>query len=1401
MIPNKDGMPSYKGYEYQIYITVRTALALIFKEKKCKEIIVEPATEEDIAVNLDDVDPDKAINTLQLPILKMPLQIQVKLRSGGPLDVSEFVNIVSNNALCVPTHGSIPRKRPIQLLNDDAELMYILITTSQVNKKLKPFVIDNIGDISLANTNNTPQRLKALQGADQNDLLKRIGILDQQVPKLLLFEIKEYLGQYCHVPITKQDECIEELVACVRDRLLGIRNREWSKDEICEVIYRHSGFPLVNKTMSSFVEPSNYLQIKDHLKKQNKLLIIGTPGVGKTLAADMIEYEYSISSTPYEIVKKEVNIGGIKNYLKKTGRYLFYLEDPWGNNSLSSEAMAWMSELPKLLEQASEDKKFLITSRVSILDQAVVSKRSLDLIIDDCISITQENYDKDARGKILSKKTTLLRPWQKDFINLNKNEILDILTVPISIDRFVALLEKESDESKVKINSLLQKSLLESIQATVMEEISNIGEDAIASSIALWLLTATGVEISIENARSVRKAIREKYSRYELDIQKLIEWMERARWLYIKGHTYYMHPTTLSGIEEIVKQNSTKAEDIISNYLESLVEINKQELAFNIITKLKDRKQMIPNEVSAIITRYLINKLMCSSDAEYSQNYYRVALWSNGDDPITLVAKGLVVGYQSSKWNRGFERWIYPEWSDKQFNDIKASEQAQSIARNFIRIILPRTNSFYGKGLVDLFCKLEWDFSTECQELLKSDITESTMNDKLIIKLALMGEPPSYEKVLKMILDKLSCVEIWWESFANEYNSALQAEFDFEYINHIIEEPDERFTPVENELEELVNHRREREGYSWILSHSDQKKLIKPWLVSIYESKSLTTKEELETLVSICDPVNMFRIWECIAKLHCKDLTHVLLCALKDSPFDDLKYCLNALCGLLSAEEVRNVLCNIKSELGLIRKAYLVMISRVMDHTGRFEYFDDKAKYTKSISVLLTVKELEFTDCLEKIQDSKEVKINKEFIPYLKEWIKEMPDLNASFAIEALAKIGYDIDDIAYDTLKDSKDYKARGNVLITLANLKTEKAHKLINNAALADTDYRVREIAINILANTDSQEEKLIVIQAYTDKSAPVRETCANLIGDMRWEIGLDALYTLLHDTRNIGGCGETRNFDNNTNYHVARAASLAFGKFSILPVEITEKMIDFVTCGKEKSDDIVVHYNLIKALSRQDHASVITLFEIFLENIWNMSGIKNSGFPLRYAAICGILSHIIQYAKNTKSINIQSISKAANHSDERLAAPALIILGILNTKALAEIRGVLSQDEITSDRIVLLSATFMVAGAQLPNEFYTGILSQSYAGKQVLDYYTDHDPIDNEKNWKEFVNRNAEVKKWVNSVESEKGIGPYLGLIINQLFAERGYNPLKGYNFRGNDLAENIQIMNYYSMSRGR
>lgn len=154
-----------------------------------------------------------------------------------------------------------------------------------------------------------------------------------------------------------------------------------------------------------------------------------------------------------------------------------------------------------------------------------------------------------------------------------------------------------------------------------------------------------------------------------------------------------------------------------------------------------------------------------------------------------------------------------------------------------------------------------------------------------------------------------------------------------------------------------------------------------------------------------------------------------------NTDYDNIEDCINALCGLLNSKNLKEELYKIKEKLSFIRKSYIVMVAKHMNFSRKYNYFDNKREYIKSISTLLYEDELEFITYLEKTKDNKKIEVREEYIPYLKEWIAKVPDLYATFAMK---------------------------------------------------------------VLAESASEDDKLVVLKAYKDKSAPVRETCARIIGD---------------------------------------------------------------------------------------------------------------------------------------------------------------------------------------------------------------------------------------------------------------------------------------------------------------
>ena len=174
MTPNNNGISAYKGYEYQILATVWIALDLIFQRKFCEKIVVEPASGEDIAAELN-VEPEKANSIVDVCSDKFPLEIQIKLRNSGHWTTSKFCEVLQGKTQIKGTRGPEKRKRPLDILSSSPTSKYILLTNAQTHSDLHPFVISSVGEKSKATKiPNAPEAL------DSQSIAQRIGNLSQR---------------------------------------------------------------------------------------------------------------------------------------------------------------------------------------------------------------------------------------------------------------------------------------------------------------------------------------------------------------------------------------------------------------------------------------------------------------------------------------------------------------------------------------------------------------------------------------------------------------------------------------------------------------------------------------------------------------------------------------------------------------------------------------------------------------------------------------------------------------------------------------------------------------------------------------------------------------------------------------------------------------------------------------------------------------------------------------------------------------------------------------------------------------------------------------------------------------------------------------------------------------------
>jgi hypothetical protein len=467
-VPTAGGPPAYQGYEYQIEVTIWVALQLMLPGAVRSDWIeVEPASEEDVRAKLE-VPSEEAVSTLQIPG-EQEFQIQVKLRSR-PFSSNDFKNLVSpSTSQKRQKGGPAPRLRPIEYLRTRRDTSYILITSAQVDPKLSHHLIQRL-DAWPAATKlpfEASARLK-LSAEEQASIASRLRIFHQQGLEVVQGKIRQLLSGIAHVPSGWLATCHRALREAVRDRLLGRAPREWARKALHDIIEQHRGLP--RHPHEQFIKPVIYEGLLQRLEQKFALILVGTRGVGKSATADVLAHEHRMRSEPFEVIHSNISPLDIRGYLNRPGRYLFHLEDPWGaTSSKSLEAPKWAEQLPYLLNRASPDKRFLITSRKGIFKE-VFPKEMPGVIDVATVEFLAEHYDDDQRWKILM-HTLRAHPVQEDFAVAHRETILSELTVPYSLQVFGQQLRKKESLSDSELKALLRGSMMETLGQTVAGDV------------------------------------------------------------------------------------------------------------------------------------------------------------------------------------------------------------------------------------------------------------------------------------------------------------------------------------------------------------------------------------------------------------------------------------------------------------------------------------------------------------------------------------------------------------------------------------------------------------------------------------------------------------------------------------------------------------------------------------------------------------------------------------------------------------------------------------------------------------------------------------------------------------------------------------------------------------------
>ncbi len=1380
---DSDGVASYQGYEYQILATVWLSLELLFSRKGCDSLVVEPVSGEDVAADLD-VPAEAAVSNVTLELTPQSIEVQIKLRQTDQWTPARFEEVVRGKGEPAKAGGHATRTRPIQQLLARPTTRFVLLTNAQVNRDLQPFLIERLGDDSAAVT--IPGEAAPGETAET---AKRVAILQQQHPDLLRARIHKLL-QAAGVPYVEREPCAEKLQEEVRSRLLRKAPPEFSRNDLFALLRAFDGLP-PESPGEFFVAPGNFGDMASRLEDDHRLAIVGPPGMGKTLTAQELVRQHRAAADAYKVVSETAGPGELAKCLDLPGRYLFFLEDPWGQFKLSVDADRWATELPKLLLRASSDKRFLITSRTAIQNTAFANLVPQELAATQCV-LNDSHYTVAQRREILERALASAAPWQRDFFQQHRDQILRSLTAPYSLILFASMLMRANTDKDVQLEKLIHDCNVDVIGSTIAAELKALGRETVASTIALWAWLMARRKVNPQATDELRRTIRGGGFSGEIDVRKLLTYLAQAQWFREREGEFSAHPAILEGLELVVSQEPGLTEEVLTALMEGLAAQNRGNLAHRIHKSLTGRQLSLPPRVQAAIDSYLLSRLKEASRYDFTEAFEGVARESRSSEPVAILARAL-----RAKPTRGglldYEPWQPPLLAEAEINRIHDSTEARQFAGKFVRNMLSSESAaaYHASQLQAFFDQFGWNLADDYLLAVEDGLEHDNIHVEAAIEGAVGVDAPPFDRIIDAALRHYDATCKWWEESQETYRQARQAEMDADHASHIEEQPQERFAPSEAVLKAIVALRIRKQGHDWLLNHPRKADLLDAWAESVTPSTSLP---ELEALAGACEPSLQTVFFRAAEESRNKQLSSSILASTLAAG-DGAARGWRTLMRLLTSEELAQLTTEATASLPIVRRLELAdAIAAASSHKAE----DAEAKADRIISILLNAQERRLWEATQPKQIGKvplPAQDAEFFRASLQAAAASASDELAIRAAFQLAAWGEDFT-AHLPRLLASESPETRVNALRLLGRCSDATARDRLR-AALSDKDYRCRREAMAVLAEGATDSEKKSILALARDPSAPVREACAAIISHYQWDDAQPVLFELLKDRRsNQHGVGLFRG--QFPSFHVARAAAQALDTFTDRAhISAFEAVKSFLADRNQEQDDPIVHYYSLQFLASVQTQEVVTLLVEYLSDDWHVGGMKHEGFPLRYVAAWGLLTQLLNDESVADQVSTEAIYEAARHHDPRLAGPSLVCLGLCGHRASGHVVQLCRTDGLSENRAALLLIALALADADAPPEL-TRVLAQHPVTSVIQA--ADSGIVSDEATWTQFCEVSPEIQQWIANIQSSEDVNPVLRLALYELFEQRIEGHLSYDDIRKDELSESLPVMNLRTMTGG-
>ncbi len=1259
------GSASYRGYDYQKEVTAWVALTLFLERRSdaLDQIIVEPASEEDIEADLN-VSPDEATATVVVPA-GTKLTVQVKFRGAGHWSAREFAELVLDKPRKGAT-GPTPRPRAKTLLLTDPARRYVLITNVTVDRALSPGRVERVDQAP--SPSFVPPHVTRVS-SEKEALQGRFAIVEGLTRRDLRNELHRQLRSIGHVPSPGIEQALQNILRIIEDRLLGLPS-PLTRTEIEAIIQNAGGLPYPDRDLAEYREPANAAVARETLQRENAVLLIGPPGYGKSLTARRIVYEHQVDDPPFTVVRETEGIAGIDTLLGRPGRHVFFLEDPWGQARLDDDASRWTIELPKLLLRATADKRFVITSRTDILRRAL-GEGALKPWRKIACPISDDSYDVSTRWEIVKVKLRGGGSWMEDFAREHRDRILTELRSPYALARFARGLLDCPSLDDAKIGSLIAEAQVETIRSVVAEQVRGWASDGVPCAAITWALLRRGRRIVPARLKALQRALEEAPRPLEIDLEGFVEHFRPMNLHQADDGSLTAHGKVVEGLEDVVVLYRREAERTVGKAIHAIELLRDRDESYaGEILAFAEAADSIPRstgfelapDVRAIVDDLVVGRLVTAGPDDFARALNDVVFRASQERPLSRLARYLDLGQpeREDKEAVGFGYgWRPPQLNGAEISAIRSEPDAERIVAMWISHVLPLESTDYdARKLLAWLDPIGFDlraaFLEGCQ--IVSETPRFLTNADTVVEGALHRPMPPYEAVFALL-------ERWEESLDAVWDGRLkgrkawQGEADFTEQLHLQDEMEELGTAVGHGVRGYVRSRRAAEGYAWIADHRRRDLLMPAWAEELRFAPD-TTVEELDAYFEITSSaqereqglliIGEKKLAAAAPRLHE---------ALRTGSAREREMAVHSLRWLYDGSTVEAALMAAMAEVDLVGQIELFSAARKagahsQERRELMRRLQDVAQpESRGLLELLTLAEAKSSE--------DEIRAHAERVPpgTFSEVLRQVPLATGRLLLVLAALRGVDVTEIS-DRWLASTDVDDVRAAVSALAYIETPASRARVASAA-TNADYKVRRLVMEVLARSTDHQQLMRVLEFEHDASAPVRQRLATLIGEHRWPEGIPVLLRLLDDTRDSAS-HHAYDARWEPKLGVARAAAEALKGFDGLPDDALERIIGFVEEKKAASRDVEVHASLLHVLAPVDDSRVVPILGQLMNDDRVIGHHDEPLYPVRYAAGWALFHHLDLYPGDRDAVDWGQVERAAGHSDPQLAAPGLFLLG---------------------------------------------------------------------------------------------------------------------------------------------